>query len=260
MLFTIQAYLDDYFRNHGLSDADGYSVNLANLYYYQRSVSPSLEAFFAKARKIRTVFYSNNRLRNRSAFEEQLLGKIETRFLKRTQFHGEMVRKIKNISSPVIPERITVENLLQQFKSIAEATAIDSFWKSRKKNILKDKPEKIAQALLASCLKMALNGKGIVVRELSSGIGFVDLALIISPTLHLIEIKILTKGFLGVEQLEQYMKTENRTKGNLVVLDAMPPTRKTKIPNQVVSKQGKIKILVIDLNPPPPSSLNLLKK
>ncbi|MFN8426803.1 MAG: hypothetical protein U0X87_11185 [Anaerolineales bacterium] len=77
--------------------------------------------------------------------------------------------KNKNIFSLIL-ER--VQYIVETFvctKSIAEATCNRFFLEILKEKYLKDKPEKIAQALLASCLKMALNGKGIVVRELSSG-------------------------------------------------------------------------------------------
>jgi hypothetical protein len=258
MLFTIQSYLEDHFRNRGLIDSDGYSVKVANLYYYQRGASRSLEEFLLKFHRVKTVFYLNNRLEERSSFEKQLVSKIERKFGKYSrQYLGKLTGK------RFIPlnksKRVTIESLLLNFKSIVEAGAIDSFWKSRKKNQLKDKPEKIAQALLASCLKMALNGKGIVVRELSSGIGFVDLGVMLSSALHLIEVKILTKGFLGVEQLWQYMKTENRRRGILVVLDAMSPDKKVEIPKKIESKSGEINVLVIDINPSPPSSLNVLR-
>jgi hypothetical protein len=258
MLFTIQSYLDDYFSRRNLIDSDGYSVKIANAYYFQRVASPSLEDFLLKFHRIKTVFYLNNGLKDRLDFEKQLINKIEGKFAKYSQqFLGKLSGK--RFAPIHKSQRVTVERLLLNFKAIVEAGAVDSFWKSRKKNVLKDKPEGIAQALLASCLKMVLNGKGVVVRELSSGIGFVDLAVILSTALHLIEVKILTKGFLGVEQLEQYMKTENRRKGNLVVLDAMPPDKKIDIPKKIESKYGEINVLVVDINPSPPSSLNVLR-
>lgn len=240
MLFTIQAFLDDYFRNYSLSDTDGYSVRFANLYYYQRGKSQSLESFLNKLRRVKTVFYSNNRLDNRSSFEKQLLDKLDRKFAKLPDLHLTQVINNNAVSVNRF-KRVSLENLLFQFKLIVEATAVDSFWESRKKNKLKNKPEEIAQGLLASCLKMVLDGKAMVVRELSSGIGFVDLAVIFSSTLHLIEVKILTKGFLGIEQLDQYMKTENRNKGNLIVLDAMTSVNKVEIPREINGKYGKIK-------------------
>lgn len=218
-----------------------------------------MEGFLVKFHKIKTIFYLNNRLEDRLGFEKRLVDRIESKYKNPSK---QNIRKINNkgVVSPTKLEKVTIGGLLANFKSIVESSAIDSFWKSRKKNILKDKPEEIAQALLASCFKMVLNGRGVVIRELSSGIGFVDVAVMLSASLHLIEVKILTKGFLGVEQLEQYMKTENRRKGNLVVIDAMSPDKKIAIPTKINSVNGEIKVLVIDINPPSPSSLNILRR
>jgi hypothetical protein len=258
MLFTVQAFLEDYFRNHGLSDPDGYAVKAANLFFFQRDAYRSVKDFHKRMHRIQTVFYLTNHINNRSLFENQLVTKLESKFAKNSK------SDLKKIIDTVISrspknKRRTIDQLLSDFKSVVEASAVDSFWKSRKKNILKDKPEKIAQGLLASCIRMTLGGKGIVLRELYSGIGFVDVGVIISNTLHLIEVKILTKGFLGVEQLEKYMKTEKRKTGSLVVIDAMPPDKKVEIPRKVSRKGGKIRVVVVDINPPSPSSLNVIR-
>ena len=104
-----------------------------------------------------------------------------------------------------------------------EAKAIDAFWRSRKNGTLEPSPEKIAQALLALFAVGALRNKAIVLRELRSGVGYVDLALIRSGVLHLLELKILRNSFRGAAQLQSYMETEQRREGWLVVFDARPP-------------------------------------
>src|SRR6266540_3670741 len=143
MLFTIQSYLEDHFRNRGLIDSDGYSVKVANLYYFQRGAIGSLEEFLLKIHRVKTVFYLNNRLESRTGFEQQLVSKMETKFGKYSrQFLGKISGKRFMPLSKF--KRLTIESLLLNFKSIVEAAAIDSFWKSRKKNMLKDKPEEIA--------------------------------------------------------------------------------------------------------------------
>jgi hypothetical protein len=81
MLFTIQAHLEDYLNKHNLADSDGYAVQLANLYFYHR---PTMEndAFLRKVRRIRTVFFANNGVRDRAQFEKALVDRLDRRFKK----------------------------------------------------------------------------------------------------------------------------------------------------------------------------------
>jgi hypothetical protein len=155
----------------------------------------------------------------------------------------------------VAPRR-TVSNLLREFKHAVEARAIDVFWQSRKKGNLRPKPEEIAQALFAVFTKGVLGDRGIVLREMNSGIGFVDIGVIFSSTLHLIEVKVLTGKFEGPEQLEQYMKTERRNEGSLLLVDTLESGNKLYLPELIHTSSGIIKVYQIDINPVPPSSLN----
>ena len=51
---------------------------------------------------------------------------------------------------------------------------------------------------------------GLVWRELSSGVGFVDVVVVLSRIPHLIELKILKSRYHGAAQLGEYMKKESR--------------------------------------------------
>jgi len=82
MIFAIQTYLEDYFSNRGLSDADHYAVSLSRL--YDRSRHGMAEADFLSAmKKIRTVFYKRNNGFERKSFERKLLNLLDGRFKKK---------------------------------------------------------------------------------------------------------------------------------------------------------------------------------
>ena len=82
MLFTIQAYLEDYLSNRRLQDTDGYAVSLANLYFHQRRTS-SNESLLRRMRKINTVLFENNNIPSRSNFEKNLLIRLDNKFKKK---------------------------------------------------------------------------------------------------------------------------------------------------------------------------------
>ncbi len=97
-----------------------------------------------------------------------------------------------------------------EFKRAVEARAVDAFWDSRKKRILRSRPEKIAQGRLAVFARGVVGGDGLVLREIASGIGFVDVGVSFGGALHLIELKILKRQPTGANQLATYMTTEGR--------------------------------------------------
>jgi len=135
-----------------------------------------------------------------------------------------------------------------------ESRAIDAFWESRTQNKLRAKPETIGQTLFAVFARGALGNNGLLIRELLSGVGFVDFAIILSKVQHLIEVKILTRDFKGVSQLAHYMKNERRRNGWLLVLDArMPSQRKVAIQSKLLLPEGLIRVFPIDINPIAPS-------
>jgi hypothetical protein len=150
--------------------------------------------------------------------------------------------------------RRSIAVILQTFQRGTGARNIDMFWESRKAGKLRPRPEKIAQALLTEFVLGALsNGQGKIFREVASGIGFVDLAVMLSTTVHLVELKIQRGQFTGPAQLENYMVNEGRKSGWLVVFDVRSPSKKTPVPKVVEVASGTIRVIVIDINPVPPS-------
>jgi hypothetical protein len=258
MLFTIQTYLEEYLIKRNLVDTDGYAVRLANLYYYNR-LDTNDELFLQKISRINTVLFLNNGINNRKEFEYLLIQRLDNKFKKKLisgnlSFPGGTEVERKKFQQ--VP-RLTINVLLNEFSSSIESKAIDTFWLSRKKGSLIQNPEKIAQGLFAMFTKgTLLNRSGIILREFLSGIGYVDVGIIFSSTLHLVEIKILTDDITGPVQLEQYMKTEKRKEGSLLIFDTLKPKEKIEIPSIISMPVGKIKVYRIDINPIPPSRLN----
>jgi hypothetical protein len=141
--------------------------------------------------------------------------------------------------------------LLAEFKNAVESRAIDGFWRSRRKGQLRAKPEKLAQVLLAVFAKAVVGDSGLVLRELASGIGFVDVGITFGGPIHLIELKILTGRLIGVEQLATYMRTEHRKQGWLLLLEARK-SKKSAIPDRFETPAGSIRTIVVDINPVAP--------
>lgn len=254
MVFRIQRYLEDSFARRGLDDPDQYAVRLANL-YDQRRAALSKEEFLTHMARLRSVFFRSNSIRPRGTFEQSLLTDLDRKFLK------------KNTTTAIIPVddtvhhaqrslsggRKTIRRLLEAIGAAIEARAIDAFWVSRSGSKLKPHPESIAQALLAVGLKGLLDGRGLILRELASGVGYVDVAVILSRTLHLIEVKILSREFTGIEQLDAYMTSEGRSVGWLMVMDARKPSKKAAIPERVSVPSGVINVITVDIHPIAPS-------
>jgi hypothetical protein len=252
MIFFIQGFLEDHFEHLGLRDVDRYAVSLANLYDTRRGGVDS-DAFLTSMRRMRTAFFSNNAKIERAGFELRLLQQLDRRF------HGASSER-RPISSAAVPivlkrargRRRSVRELLEVFRHTLEARAIDTFWISRKRSQLRLRPESIGQGLLAMSAKRFLDNSGLVLRELTSGIGFVDVAIIFSSVPHLIEMKVLTKVFAGPSQLAVYMRNEQRREGWLVVLDARPLASKTTIPGIIQVPEGIVRVVVADINPAAP--------
>jgi len=255
MIFSVQRYLEDYFERRSLRDVDQYAVKVANIYSSRRPASPDADVL-ASIHRIRTVFFRNNDTLDRSEFENKLLSLLDSKFKKKDlllEFPGGLANEKRSLSRG---HRRTIKKILESFRCAIESRAIDNFWQSRKNNQLKMKPEKIGQGLLAMFLQgvFSTDSRGLSLREVSSGIGFVDFGVIISSKLHLIEMKIQSSSFEGLGQLQTYMKTEGRKEGWLVVFDARPSSRRDPIPKSVRTKVGIVKVLIVDINPTAPSA------
>jgi hypothetical protein len=151
--------------------------------------------------------------------------------------------------------RVTISQLLLEFRRAVQAAGINAFWQSRIAGRLRSKPESVAQHLLELGLEMRFYGtkSGFVVSQFRSGIGFVDEGIVLSRVLHIVELKVLIKALRGPSQLDQYMEDRQRNEGWLVIFDARLPGSKTDIPASIPCKAGKIRTLVVDINPTAPS-------
>lgn len=258
MLFSIQTYIEEYLIKRGIQDSDGYAIKLSNLFFYQYEELDEL-IFLKKVTNIRTVLFKNNNISNRSEFEQQIIIRLKNEFKKKgvtlkTEFPGGVEEEKQKLQhSP----KLTIGLVLNEFIHAIEARSIDVFWRARKKDQLIEQPEKIAQSLFAMFVAGTLiNRPGLLLREFQSGIGYVDMGIVFSSTLHLVEVKICKDKIIGPNQLEQYMKSENRHEGSLLILDARKPENKISIPMCIRSQAGIINIFSADINPIAPSRMN----
>lgn len=144
--------------------------------------------------------------------------------------------------------------VLNSFKHAVEARAVETIWESRNAGKLRRRPEKLAQGLLAVFLMRVLSdGGGQLLRELGSGVGFIDFAVLFGSVPHLIEMKILRGTFSGLAQLQTYMRTERRSEGWLVVFETRAHDRRTDLPDAIRTTNGVVRVVVIDVNPLAPS-------
>jgi hypothetical protein len=215
--------------------------------------------FLRSMGRIHTAFFRANTSVNRASFELQVLAALDERHRKKKvkekqnldEFPGGIQYEKKRIRSH--PKRIS--NLLSEFSHAVQARCVDVFWRSRSARQLRNQPEQLGQALLATFLKGVLRGSnnGLVLREMASGIGFVDIAVILSTIPHVIELKVLKSTLRGVNQLTTYMRTEARKVGWLVVFDARHTSRKPPLPLKIKTSGGLVNVICIDINPIPPS-------
>ena len=261
MIFSIQRQLEDFFERRGLRDPDQYAVKLANFYDQNRS-RWDRKHFLRSMNRIHTLFFRANTSIIRADFESQVLATLDKRHKNckkkkvkekpsLDEFPGGVQYEKKRIRSH--PKRIS--NLLSEFSRAVQARCVDVFWRSRSARHLRNQPEQVGQALLATFLKGVLRiaNKGLVLREMASGIGFVDIAVILSNIPHLIELKVLKSSLKGVNQLSTYMRTEARKVGWLVVFDARHTSRKAPLPSKIKTPAGLVNVICIDINPMLPS-------
>src|SRR5260370_13123425 len=151
--------------------------------------------------------------------------------------------------------RVTIGRFLEEFKSTLEAEAVNSFWESRTKGRLKNRPEKLGQELFGVFARTKLAARGSAIREGTSGIGFVDVLVTFSSGLvHVVELKMLKgKDVPGPAQLATYMNHKRRREGWLVFFDARKPNARRPVPRILKRVSGTIRTLLIEINPVPPS-------
>jgi hypothetical protein len=100
-----------------------------------------------------------------------------------------------------------------------------------------------------------LEKRGALIREATSGIGFVDVLVTFSSGLvHVVELKILKgKDIPGSAQVATYMKHKRRKEGWLVFFDARKSNERKTVPPILKGTVGTIRTILIDINPVPPS-------
>lgn len=257
-IFSVQRFLEDHIERRGLTDVDDYAIKAANT--YERLGPNASNATIAGALgRIRTVFFRRNVSLNRRDFEAGLAATLRRRFQKKKVVELVQYKFFQQSLQPartrLRSRRRSIGSLVAEFKKAVEARAIDAFWVSRKNNRLRARPEKIAQALLAVFAKAVVANKGMVIRELASGVGFVDVGVAFGGVMHLIELKILKGPMTGAGQLSAYMKTEGRPTGWLLLIDARKVLKRTATPSRIKAGNRTIRILRVDVNPPPPNTL-----
>lgn len=105
---------------------------------------------------------------------------------------------------------------------------------------------------MAVFAKGVLGSDGLVLREVGSGIGFVDVGILFGRVLHLVELKVLKTELSGIGQLARYMRNEGRKEGWLLLIDVRQTGRVTATPTTVTTPAGRIRIVRVDANPTPP--------
>src|SRR2546425_5223688 len=178
MIFSVQRFLEDHFERRGLEDVDQYAIQVADV-VERLGLRASEETPAHELGRLRTVFFRRNHDLNRKEFEARLASTLRRRFQKKkndASFKG-FERSLAPARARLRAHRRSILALLSEFKRAVEARAVDAFWKSRKKHRLRSRPEKIAQGLLAVFAKGVVGIDGLVLREIASGIGFVDVGV-----------------------------------------------------------------------------------
>jgi hypothetical protein len=260
MIFSSQRFLEDYFNHRNYSDTDQYAVAIANQFVRYRSTD-SLEEFLARLRCIHTIFYKLNRGVDREFLLKTLVALLDQKFkgkvggIDSTEYFPQAAVRTQRTRLRQLKRR-SIREVLESFRRVTQARVVDTFWDSRKALKLRDRPEKIAQAMLSQFLSGVLtNAPGRLFRELYSGIGFIDIVVMFGTVPHLVELKVQKGKFNGPAQLENYMLNESRREGWLVIFDARDQSMKTAIPETIQKPSGTIRVIVIDINPIAPCRL-----
>lgn len=253
MIFSVQRFLKDHVERRGLADPDQYAIRVANV-FERLGPRANEETLARELGRLRTVFFRRNPDLDRKEFEARLAATLRRRFQKKK--NDDSLKGFERGLTPVRARlrlrRRSIQALLAEFKRAVEARAVDAFWDSREKHRLRSRPEKVAQGLLAVFAKGVIGSEGLVLREIASGIGFVDVGVSFGSVLHLIELKILKGQPTGANQLATYMGTEGRGEGWLVFIDARRNRHPDAVPLRIDTPAGPIRTLIVDVNPVAP--------
>lgn len=263
-LFRLQGFVLDELAALGLQDRDGFSAQVAQLYLARRPLTTSGE-FLKIVAAVRTTTFAPKK-HQRSEVTAHLLKVLDRRYLARLNSRTTMsaptstkAKKIGVLASGArrASGRNQFHELMLEFRTAVRLNGIAGFWHSRSKGQLKPKPESIAQQALAMFLHMPIKGRsGIVLEEVRSGTGYVDVMALFGSKSYVVELKILkTKTLRGVQQLADYLDLHSLAEGWLIVFDARATKNRVPLPDDVQKVNGKtINLLFVDINPVPPSS------
>jgi len=164
------------------------------------------------------------------AFRRLNRGRVES-------FRAELAERLR----PVLPSPKTLLDVLLDFKRFAERQLVHGFKKNPN--------EEYCRSNLQTYLEQA----GRTIREVQSGGGWVD---VVASTAEPIEAK-LWRGReyyeAGIEELQEYMRTEGQALGYYVVFDPFESNARLDDQAQLQVPEGNIFEVTIRMNPGQPS-------
>jgi len=269
LLYRVQGAVLDQTAALGFPDRDGFAAALADLYVFTRA-SRSLDRFLGNAARIRTGTFAPKR-RERRIVTEQVVHALDRRFLSHlsrweTPMPASKTQQVRvgRLRSGARAKgktgRQQFDALIREFRKAIELNGVQEFWESRRKQQLRQRPESLAQVALSIFLHAPVKARnGLVLREVGSGTGYVDvLAMFGRSRLYMVELKILRSSRIGgFRQLARYLELHSLAEGWLLLFDTRPWRRRTLVSDHDRIIDGKVvNVVVIDINPPPPSSLD----
>lgn len=271
-LYRIQGAVLDELSRLGMADRDGYSQQLAQLYLSSRT-RVDQSGFIAAARRIRTGTFGVRR-GSRAEATDTLVRRLDSRFLAdlerwRAPVHTSTEQPLRVVRLGVAARiRATgpaaFQKILAEYRSAIRLHGVDEFWESRRKGQLRARPESLAQHSLTMFLSpIAQRDQGYVFREIHSGTGYVDVLVILGSCAYIAELKVLRSNRItGLRQLANYLDLHELAEGWLVLFDARSRSGRSTLEDHDELVAGKlVHVVVIDINPAPPSSLdNVLRK
>lgn len=158
------------------------------------------------------------------------------------------------------------EALLQKIKKIIERYSQLIFWDSRTRSRPAKNLERIAQGHMMGLIEMGLPHKTVIgFQQLRSGSGIIDILLVFANEYGeqqkiILELKVFKEGHLlsdGIEQTAQYMENEETENGYRVIFNAKK--EELEVRDGPANNKKVVKDIVININLPPPSSLDKKK-
>jgi hypothetical protein len=272
LFYSVQGAILDHLTALGFPDRDGFAARLAGLYLGRRSTL-DLPQLVDAASHLRTSSFAP-RPRQRAEAMHFIVERLDKRFLAdlrrwQTVMPASSAQRTKvRLLTQSARSRTTgsqhFDALLREYRKAIRANGVHEFWVSRRQGKLRSRLESLAQHSLYMFLySPVMERNGFVLREVRSGTGFVDILAVFGRSRqYLVELKILRSGTAsGLKQLAEYLGLQSLTEGWLVILDARKPRNRLHLQDEtVVVDDRTVRRLVIDINPPAPSSLDRARR